>query len=130
MSGSSQKEGDDLRSERGGDQPDNMDLENSSQGDSKDLTSEELDEKPVSGVKISKSKARRKQKAKKKEKTEPLDLDEYSLGGIKYRIPGKRQRIIVASIVLGLNLLLLLAVVLYFKNPEFREFIYNVGREV
>ena len=49
--------------------------------------------------------------------------------GLKYRMPGQRQRVLIGSIVVGLNVLLVLAVVLYFYNPAFQDFIYNVGRE-
>ncbi len=49
--------------------------------------------------------------------------------GLKYRMPGKRQRMVIGSIVIGLNILLLIAVLLYFYNPSFQDFIYNVGRE-
>tara|TARA_B100000700_G_C14857939_1_gene767188 strand:+ start:568 stop:873 length:306 start_codon:yes stop_codon:yes gene_type:complete len=49
--------------------------------------------------------------------------------GLKYKLPGKRQRVIIGSIVVGLNLLLVIAVVVYFYNPAFQDFIYNVGRE-
>jgi len=49
-------------------------------------------------------------------------------GGFEYKAPGKRQRIIIASIVLGLNVLLLVAVGLYFYLPGFKEIIYNIGR--
>ncbi|KGG11959.1 MULTISPECIES: hypothetical protein [Prochlorococcus] len=49
-------------------------------------------------------------------------------GGFEYKMPGKRQRIVVASLVVGLNMLLLIAVALYFYVPQFKEFIYNVGR--
>ncbi len=49
-------------------------------------------------------------------------------GGFKYKLPGKRQRVLVGSIVVGLNLLLVIAVVVYFYNPSFQQFIYNVGR--
>ncbi len=51
-----------------------------------------------------------------------------SVGGLKYTMPGKRQRVVIGSIVLGLNLLLVVAVLLYFYNPSFQEFIYTVGR--
>ncbi len=50
------------------------------------------------------------------------------VGPLKYKLPGKRQRVALSWIVVGLNLLLLLAVVVYFYNPSFQEFIYNVGR--
>ncbi len=49
-------------------------------------------------------------------------------GGFEYKAPGKRQRVIIASLVLGLNALLLVAVGLYFYNPAFKSFIYNIGR--
>ncbi len=48
--------------------------------------------------------------------------------GMKYKLPSRQQRIVVASIVIGLNTLLLIAVGLYFYNPAFKQFIYNVGR--
>jgi len=75
------------------------------------------------------SKSEKKQ-GSKIDNEEFIDINEYSLGGMKYKLPGKRQRIIIASIVLGLNILLVLAVILYFKNPNFQEFIYHVGRDV
>ncbi len=50
------------------------------------------------------------------------------VGPLKYKTPGKRQRVLIGSIVLGLNTLLLIAVILYFYNPTFKEFIYTVGR--
>ena len=48
--------------------------------------------------------------------------------GLKYRMPGKRQRVIIGSVVVGLNVLLVLSVVFYFYSPAFQEFIYNFGR--
>ena len=45
-----------------------------------------------------------------------------------YTLPGKKQINIFGSIVLGLNLILILLVILYLKNQEFREFVFNVGR--
>ena len=45
-----------------------------------------------------------------------------------YTLPGKKQINIFGSIVLGLNMVLLLLVILYFKNQEFHDFIFNVGR--
>ena len=50
------------------------------------------------------------------------------VGPLKYKLPGKRQRIALSWAVVGLNLLLVLAVVVYFYNPSFQQFIYNVGR--
>ncbi len=49
-------------------------------------------------------------------------------GGFTYKMPGKRQRVVIGSIVLGLNFLLVVAVVLYFYSPAFQDFIYTVGR--
>ena len=45
-----------------------------------------------------------------------------------YTLPGKKQINIFGSIVLGLNLLLIFLVILYLKNEEFRDFVFNVGR--
>ena len=45
-----------------------------------------------------------------------------------YTLPGKKQINIFGSIVLSLNLILILLVILYLKNPEFHEFVFNVGR--
>ena len=50
------------------------------------------------------------------------------VGGFEYKTPGRRQRVIIGSIVIGLNLLLVIASVAYFYIPSFQEFIYNVGR--
>ena len=68
--------------------------------------------------------------SKNNSKTKSIDpnVDEYNFAGIKYRTPGKRQRIIVASVVLSLNVLLGLSVLLYFKNPGFKDLIFNLGR--
>ena len=49
-------------------------------------------------------------------------------GGLKYKLPGKRQRVAIGSIVVGLNVLLVISVILYFYSPAFQDFIYNVGR--
>ena len=48
--------------------------------------------------------------------------------GLKYRMPGKKQRVLVGSFVVILNILLVISVVLYFYIPGFQEFIYNFGR--
>ncbi len=45
-----------------------------------------------------------------------------------YTLPGKRQINIFGSIVLGLNLILVLLVILYLRNQEFHDFVFNVGR--
>tara|TARA_Y100001968_G_C19217372_1_gene647894 strand:+ start:55 stop:300 length:246 start_codon:yes stop_codon:yes gene_type:complete len=49
--------------------------------------------------------------------------------GMKYKLPGKQQRVVLGSIVVGLNLLLVVAVLFYFYNPAFQDFIFNIGRE-
>ena len=45
-----------------------------------------------------------------------------------YTLPGKKQINIFGSIVLGLNLILLILVILYFNNKGFHEFVFNLGR--
>ena len=48
--------------------------------------------------------------------------------GLKYKVPGKRQRVIIGSIVIGLNILLVISVLVYFYSPSFQDFVYNFGR--
>jgi len=43
-------------------------------------------------------------------------------------LPGKKQINIFGSIVIGLNMILVLLVILYLKNQEFHDFVFNVGR--
>ena len=45
-----------------------------------------------------------------------------------YTLPGKKQINIFGSIVIGLNMILILLVILYLKNQEFHEFVFNIGR--
>ena len=45
-----------------------------------------------------------------------------------YTLPGKKQINIFGSIVIGLNLILVLLVILYLKNQEFHDFVFNFGR--
>jgi len=45
-----------------------------------------------------------------------------------YTLPGKKQKNIFGSIVIGLNIILVLLVILYLKNQEFHDFVFNVGR--
>ena len=45
-----------------------------------------------------------------------------------YTLPGKKQINIFGSIVIVLNLILVLLVILYLKNQEFHDFVFNVGR--
>ena len=45
-----------------------------------------------------------------------------------YTLPGKRQINIFATLVLGLNFILLLGIILFLNNQKFHDFIFNVGR--
>ena len=45
-----------------------------------------------------------------------------------YTLPGKKQINIFGSIVLSLNLVLGILVILYLKNKQFHDFIFNLGR--
>ena len=45
-----------------------------------------------------------------------------------YTLPGIKQINIFGSIVIGLNIILVLLVILYLKNQEFHDFVFNVGR--
>ena len=45
-----------------------------------------------------------------------------------YTLPGKKQINIFGSIVIGLNIILIMLVILYLKNQEFHDFVFNVGR--
>ena len=47
---------------------------------------------------------------------------------LTYTLPGKKQINIFASIVLGLNIVLVLLVILYLNNHDFHDFIFNIGR--
>ena len=47
---------------------------------------------------------------------------------LTYTLPGKKQINIFGTIVLGLNLILALLVILYLKNQQFHDFVFNVGR--
>ncbi len=62
-------------------------------------------------------------------KTEKKGLAAFLKGKkFTYTLPGKKQINIFGSIVLGLNLILIVLVILYLKNQEFRDFVFNVGR--
>ena len=73
-------------------------------------------------------------KIKNDETTKDLKKDKKGLASFlkekkfTYTLPGKKQINIFGSIVLGLNILLVLMVILYLKNQEFHDFIFNVGR--
>jgi len=71
-----------------------------------------------------------KVKQNKFKKSSPRDPDVIVNlpAGLKYKVPGKRQRVIIGSIVIGLNVLLVISVLVYFYNPSFQDFIYNFGR--
>ena len=45
-----------------------------------------------------------------------------------YTLPGKKQINIFAIVVLGLNLIFVLGILLFLKNQQFHDFIFNVGR--
>ena len=45
-----------------------------------------------------------------------------------YTLPGKRQINIFATIVLGLNFILLIGIILFLNNESFHEFVFNFGR--
>lgn len=45
-----------------------------------------------------------------------------------YTLPGKKQINIFATVVLGLNLIFVLGILLFLKNQQFHDFIFNVGR--
>ena len=45
-----------------------------------------------------------------------------------YTLPGKKQINIFGSIVIGLNMILVLLVILYLKNQQFQDFVFNLGR--
>ena len=47
---------------------------------------------------------------------------------ITYTLPSKKQQNILASIVLGLNVVLLLLVIFYLNNQKFHDFVVNIGR--
>jgi len=45
-----------------------------------------------------------------------------------YTLPGKKQINFFGSIVIGVNIILVLLFILYLKNHEFHDFVFNVGR--
>ena len=71
-----------------------------------------------------------KAKGNKFKKSSPKDPDVLVNlpAGLKYKVPGKRQRVIIGSIVIGLNVLLVISVLVYFYIPSFQDFVYNFGR--
>ena len=45
-----------------------------------------------------------------------------------YTLPGKKQINIFATLVLGLNFILLAGIILFLNNDSFHDFIFNVGK--
>ncbi len=86
----------------------------------------------ASNSKKTKDKENKKEKVQgsKFKKSNPKDQDVLVNlpAGLKYKIPGKRQRVIIGSIVVGLNVLLVISVLVYFYSPSFQDFVYNFGR--
>ena len=80
----------------------------------------------------SKDKSKKTEKNQEKQRKFSTQVDPDVVvnlpGGLKYKLPGKRQRVFIGSIVVGLNVLLVISVILYFYSPAFQDFIYNVGR--
>ena len=65
----------------------------------------------------------------KEQKTEKKGLAGFLKGKkFTYTLPGKKQINIFGSLVIGLNMFLVLLVILYLKNQEFHDFVFNVGR--
>ena len=66
---------------------------------------------------------------KKEAKKEKKGLAAFLKGKkFTYTLPGKKQINIFGSLVIGLNMFLVLLVILYLKNQEFHDFVFNVGR--
>ena len=64
----------------------------------------------------------------KETKKEKIGLAGFLKGKkFTYTLPGKKQINIFGSIVIGLNMILILLVILYLKNQEFHDFVFNVG---
>ena len=72
-------------------------------------------------------KSSKQKKAKASPESDPREVL-IKVGGFEYKTPTKKTRVFLGALVLGLNLILVLAVLLYFYVPAFHEFIYNVGR--
>tara|TARA_B100000700_G_C14852985_1_gene764879 strand:+ start:358 stop:663 length:306 start_codon:yes stop_codon:yes gene_type:complete len=92
---------------------------------------EEVISKNSSSNDLKKQKAKAKQSKNNNSKERKSSDGEVLLslpGGFKYQLPGKRQRLVLGSIVIGLNVLLVIAVAVYFYSPSFQSFVYNFGR--
>ncbi len=74
----------------------------------------------------------RNSKSKKKSKNPSVETVNrevlIKVGGFEYKTPTKKTRVFLGSLVIGLNLILVLAIAFYFYSPSFQQFIYNVGR--
>ena len=81
------------------------------------------------GSKVNQSKKKVKQPATRSDSDAKGGEVLLSLpGGFKYQMPGKRQRVILGGLVIGLNFILVLAVLAYYYIPGFQSFVYNFGR--
>ena len=102
-----------------------MTIEGSNQSSDKPLKQEQGSERQGKvNSKQSKKETGKSQKMDKSDGREVL----LKAGSLEYKMPGKRTRIFLGSLVVGLNLILLLAVGLYFYSPAFQTFVYNIGR--
>ena len=90
------------------------------------MGSKSSDSKKTNDKAIKKSKFK-DNKFKKSRSNDP-DVLVNLPAGMKYKVPGKRQRVIIGSIVIGLNVLLVISVLVYFYSPSFQDFVYNFGR--
>ena len=88
---------------------------------SKDSNSKKTKDKSIKTNKVKDNKF-------KKSNTNDPDVLVNLPAGMKYKVPGKRQRVIIGSIVIGLNVLLVISVLVYFYSPSFQDFVYNFGR--
>ncbi len=99
----------------------------SKQSNPKGIGSNDLVEKTGKGKSKKPNKVKGESKFAKNQEDQEVLLK--MPGGLEYKMPGKRQRVVIGSIVIGLNVLLVLAVILYFYSPAFQDFIFNVGRD-
>tara|TARA_Y100001968_G_C19269825_1_gene673645 strand:+ start:262 stop:567 length:306 start_codon:yes stop_codon:yes gene_type:complete len=101
-------------------------MENSTQSGKDDgKSSGDMADKPKAGIS---GQTRKEQNSQSQKNSEQGEVLLKLPGGFKYQLPGKRQRVILGSVVIGLNVLLVLAVILYFYSPDFQDFVYNFGR--
>ena len=92
-------------------------------------SSEDSDQNKSPEIVLKNSKRKKAKSSPNETSSSPADREVLiKVGGFEYKTPTKRTRVLLGSIVIGLNLILVLAVLVYFKNPAFQEFVYNVGR--